>query len=145
MCQCSRWKDGNKKGDNRAEDPHVDMDMHTHTHIHICILFFAPLPSSFLSNIQTCNVKSAANYLQGNYSTAGDEEPALLPQYRGLFSRSSPNQHTDCSSDWDQKKACFWHFPSCSRSAQLAFASRCSSSQAVSAHCTPDGIGKQQK
>lgn len=80
---------------------------HTHTHVHTYILFCAPLPNSFPSNIWTGNVKSAANYLQGNYSTAGDEEPALLPQYRGLFGRSPPNQHTDYSSDWDQKKPVF--------------------------------------
>lgn len=87
---------------------------HTHTYYiyiyiykYIHIYFFAPLPNSIPSNIWTSNVKSAANYLQGNYSTAGDEEPALLPQYRGLFSRSPPNQHTDYSSDWDQKKPVF--------------------------------------
>lgn len=58
MCQCRRWKDGNKKGDNRAEDPHVFLpqpphthnvyictDTHTHTYIYVhtyCRYFFSP-------------------------------------------------------------------------------------------------------
>lgn len=109
----NKW---NKKGDNGAEDPHVVLPQPPHTYnVYICtdthghtyILFFRPLPNSFPSNIWTGKVKSTATYLQGNYSTAGDEEPALLPQYRGLFSRSPPNQHTDYSSDWDQKKPVF--------------------------------------
>lgn len=57
--------------------------------------------------IWTDDVKSSAISLQGNYSTAGDEEPALQPRYRGLFIRTPPNQHTDYPSDWDQKKPVF--------------------------------------
>lgn len=73
-------------------------------HMFVCLFF---LPSSLVSIIWTDDVKSPAFSLQGNYSTAGDEEPALQPRYRGLFIRTPPNQHTDYSSDWDQKKPVF--------------------------------------
>ena len=44
----------------------------------------------------------------GNYTTAGEGETARPPQYRGLFIRTSPRQHTDYISDWDLKKPFFY-------------------------------------
>lgn len=95
---------------------------------------------SLLSTVWT-DVKSWSNYLQGNYSTAA----ALQPQYRGLFSRSPSNQHTDCLSDWDQKKLVFDtsllilalpNWPSPPTASHL---------RPYQPRCTPDGISKQQK
>lgn len=115
-------------------DPRVFLP-NTPTPLIFNIYFF-----SLLSTVWT-DVKSWSNYLQGNYSTAA----ALQPQYRGLFSRSPSNQHTDCLSDWDQKKLVFDtsllilalpNWPSPPTASHL---------RPYQPRCTPDGISKQQK
>lgn len=83
-------------------------------HAHMCVIgyrsascHYPATNTSMPVTLWTGDVESSFNHLQANYTPAGDRERALQPQYRGLFIRLPPNQHTDDLSDWDQKKPVF--------------------------------------